>query len=92
CFYLNSRGTKYAQKNVRHPGLHFFSFYPFSFLPLGLRQIARFRPGQLLVLSVIEGIALGHGENSLFTLSYRVSRVIAEENSGNGSLISGYHH
>lgn len=38
-------------------------------------QIARFQPGQL--------IALGHGENSLFTLSYRVSRVIAKENRDN---------
>jgi hypothetical protein len=38
----------------------------------------RARPG-----SVIEGIALEHGENSLFTLSYRVSRLIAEENGEN---------
>ncbi len=38
-------------------------------------QIARFKPSQL--------IALGHGENSLFTLSYRVSRLIAEEDGEN---------
>jgi FlaA1/EpsC-like NDP-sugar epimerase len=33
-------------------------------------------------------IALGHGENSLFTLSYRVSRVIADENGESGCAVS----